>query len=316
MAKKSQLIPGEDDPRIYADFQRLIKFKYMKNNFTLTPYDKSAGLMSGRHVSKFRGRGLNFEEFRHYQEGDDIRSMDWRVTMRTRQPYVRVYSEEKDLPVVLLVDQRKSMFFSSQDTMKSVIAAELASVCAWQVLKDTDRVGCMTFADNQHSWIAPQRSQQNTLQIIREIEQYNRKLGALVPNQVSPSESLNHALKRLNEMKLKGALVLMFSDFKGLDEKAKAQLQAIQSANDVLGIRISDPLEHKFKDSLEFYATDGDHQVAVSKDSSELATRYKQYASLQREQLKKLFTTKSTPYIEIGTDGLHVSEFQLAMGGK
>ena len=111
MAVREQQKNPELDPRIYTDFNRLVQFKYMKNSFTLTPYDKASGLMSGRHLSRFRGRGLNFEEFRHYHEGDDIRSMDWRVTMRTRQPYVRVYSEEKDLPVILVVDQRIKYVF-------------------------------------------------------------------------------------------------------------------------------------------------------------------------------------------------------------
>ncbi|MBM7035833.1 DUF58 domain-containing protein [Vibrio ulleungensis] len=316
MAVREQQKNPELDPRIYTDFNRLVQFKYMKNSFTLTPYDKASGLMSGRHLSRFRGRGLNFEEFRHYHEGDDIRSMDWRVTMRTRQPYVRVYSEEKDLPVILVVDQRKSMFFSSQHTMKSVVAAELGAICAWQVLKDSDRVGCLTFNDDGHSWISPQRSQKNTLQIVKSFEAYNHQLSASNEVPQSATQSLNLAFKTLRQMQLKGALVIMFSDFKGLDAQATKQLQILKSSNDVLGVMVSDIFEHKLQPTAEFYATNGAQQIALSKDAKDLSTRYEEYAKSELARLKHLFTTRSAPYIQVSTDGNHIHDFQMSMRGN
>jgi len=316
MVTRTQSKPDVIDARIYADFSRLIQFKFVKNDFALTPYEKAGGLMSGRHLSRFRGRGLNFEEFRHYHEGDDIRAMDWRVTLRTGQPYIRVYSEEKDLPVILFVDQRKSMFFSSQETMKSVIAAELGAICAWQVLKDSDRVGCLTFNDKAHSWVSPQRSQKNTLQIIKSVETYNHKLSTLTEVPEPPSQSLNRAFKALRQMQFKGALIIMFSDFKGLDEQANKQLQLLKSNNDVLGVMITDPLEHKIQQSVEFYATDGEHQVALSKHVGDIANEYEEHSKFELARLKKIFTTKSAPYIQVTTDGSHLREFQLAMRGK
>ncbi|MFM5554295.1 DUF58 domain-containing protein [Aeromonas veronii] len=113
----------------------------MVGQFSLLPRLNSGNLLCGRHPSRFRGRGLNFEELRHYQQGDDIRTLDWKVTLRTGRPHVRSYSEEKDRHVILCVDQRSCMFFSSVEVMKSVVAAEVAALLGWQVLKESDRVG-------------------------------------------------------------------------------------------------------------------------------------------------------------------------------
>ena len=146
-----------DDVRVVSSFESLMATKLKSTGFSLPPIAKSRSRQAGNHLSRYRGRGLNFEEFRHYQMGDDIRSIDWNVTQRMLEPHVRVQSEEKDLPVVLLVDQRSSMFFSSVDTMKSVAAAQVAACCAWKVLKDSDRIGALIFSNDQLYWHKPQR---------------------------------------------------------------------------------------------------------------------------------------------------------------
>lgn len=142
MAKPTQAPkPQGLDPRLYCDYSRLVRIQAQAESFSLLPHLKAGSVLSGRHNSLFRGRGLNFEELRHYQLGDDIRNLDWKVTMRTGKPHVRSYTEEKDRNVMICVDQRSSMFFASQNTMKSVVAAEVAALCGWRVLKDGDRVG-------------------------------------------------------------------------------------------------------------------------------------------------------------------------------
>ena len=117
-------------------------------------------ILAGRHASWLRGRGLNFEEICRYLPGDDIRHMDWRMTARMRKPHVRVYSEERDRPVLLVIDQRQNMFFGSRRAMKSVVAAEVSALAAWRVLQAGDRVGALVFADAKVVEIPPQRSEQ------------------------------------------------------------------------------------------------------------------------------------------------------------
>ena len=114
-----------DHPGIYADLAELVRLKFGTRGFSFLPRQPVHSILAGRHASRLRGRGLNFEEIRRYLPGDDIRQMDWRVTARTRKPHVRVYSEERDRPVLLVIDQRQSMFFGSRRAMKSVVAAEV-----------------------------------------------------------------------------------------------------------------------------------------------------------------------------------------------
>ena len=151
------------DPNIYANLKQLIALKFQATGFSFLPKQPIHSILSGRHASRLRGRGLNFEELRHYRAGDDIRTMDWKVTNRTGKPHVRVYTEERERPVLLLIDQRISMFFGSLLKMKSVIAAELAALSAWRVLSAGDRVGAIVFNDTDILESKPYRSQKNVL---------------------------------------------------------------------------------------------------------------------------------------------------------
>ena len=114
----------------------------------MLPRQPIHSILAGRHASRLRGRGLNFEELRSYLPGDDIRNMDWKVTARMRKPHVRVFTEERDRPTLLVVDQRLSMFFGSARAMKSVAAAEATALAAWRVLEAGDRVGAIVFDDH------------------------------------------------------------------------------------------------------------------------------------------------------------------------
>lgn len=299
-----------NDSRIYADINRLSKFKYFSGQFSLHPYGKAGSLLSGRHMSHYRGRGLNFEEFRHYQQGDDTRDLDWRITMRTRKPHVRVYSEEKDLPVVMLVDQRSNMFFSSEQYMKSVIAAELASLCAWRVTKESDRIGCLVFNDKSHVWFAPERNQKHTLRMIKAIESFNHQLSIENKREEEVDVSFYRALTALNKGGLRGALILMFSDMKGLDDRGKKLVQSLQAHNDVLGVRISDPMEAQLQSANHFFVTDGEQQVAIPSLSDDLANKYKQYNRSHLKRVRTMFSASGAPFIEISTKGKHLEEFR------
>ena len=116
------------EPGVYVELDQLVRLQYRASGFSFLPRQPVHSLLAGRRGSRLRGRGLDFEEIRGYLPGDDIRTMDWRVTARTRKPHVRVYTEERDRPVLLVVDQRLGMFFGSRRAMKSVVAAVLEQV--------------------------------------------------------------------------------------------------------------------------------------------------------------------------------------------
>ena len=129
-----------EPPGIHADLSSLIALSGRAKGFDFRSRQPSHSILAGRHASKLRGRGLDFEELRTYLPGDDIRSIDWKVTARTGKPHVRVYTEERDRPAILLVDQRQDMFFGSVRNMKSVTAAETAALAAWRIVGSGDRI--------------------------------------------------------------------------------------------------------------------------------------------------------------------------------
>src|SRR5882757_7250444 len=136
-------------PGVYATLEELVALQFKARGFSFLPRQPIQSLLAGRHASRLRGRGLNFEEIRRYLPGDDIRQIDWKVTVRTRKTHRRVYTEERERSVLLIVDQRLTMFFGSVKNMKSVTAAEAAALATWRVIAQKDRIGALVFNDSQ-----------------------------------------------------------------------------------------------------------------------------------------------------------------------
>ena len=181
MANRSRSSPSSEQPtaaRVHPTLEDLVRLQFEARDFSLLPRQPVHSLLSGRHASRLRGRGLTFEEMRRYRPGDDIRSIDWRATARLRAAHVRVYSEERDRPVLLVVDQRTSMFFGSARTTKATAAAEAAALAAWRTIDRGDRVGAILFDDQEFVEIKPQRSRRNVMRICHELVRINGRLSA------------------------------------------------------------------------------------------------------------------------------------------
>ena len=160
---RRKTVEAEKPRGVYANLDDLIRIQFEARDFSFLPRQPVSSVLSGRYASRLRGRGLNFEELRRYLPGDDVRTMDWKVTARTRTPHVRVYTEEKDRSVVLIVDQRINMFFGTRNKLKSVTAAELAALAAWRAVAVGDRVGAVIFNDSDIVDVRPQRSQNSVI---------------------------------------------------------------------------------------------------------------------------------------------------------
>src|SRR6201991_1482550 len=169
---KAPAVPG-----VYVDLDRLIARGKKARTVSFLPRQPVHSLLSGRYASRMRGRGLNFEEIRDYRPGDDVRSIDWKVTARLLKPHIRVFNEERDRQTLLVVDQRLSMFFGSRLSMKSVTAAQAAAIGAWRVLGVGDRVGAIVFNDSDLIEIKARRSRATVLQILATIVAQNQALG-------------------------------------------------------------------------------------------------------------------------------------------
>ena len=159
--------------RVTTTLNDLVLLKAEARGFSLLTRQPVGSLLAGRHASRLRGRGLTFEELRDYREGDDIRSMDWKATARLRSPHVRVYSEERERPVLLVVDQRSPMFFGSRRAMKSVVAAELAALGAWRALDSGDRVGGIVFNEQEIVFVRYLLKFSQITRISKHVDGYN-----------------------------------------------------------------------------------------------------------------------------------------------
>lgn len=304
------------DKRIFASVEQLSELEYKANAFLLKPMSKVSSLRAGHHLSQFRGRGLAFEEYRQYVPGDDVRDIDWRVSMRTRNPMMKVFNEEKDLPVVLIVDQRNSMLFSTVDTMKSVVAAEIAALCAWQVTKAGDRVGAVLYNDHEAKWLAPKRSKQHLSQILGELVRLNQKLLSSRNAESLATNQITQSLHKAAGSKIKGGLFVVISDFQGFDDQSKQALRMLQENNDVVGVLISDPLEKQFSEDMPRYLTDGNLQLQTPSYRSALAQKYADVIKAKTERIKTDFALGTIPLVELSTDGNHIHQFQQALSVK
>ena len=149
---------ADNDSRVYCSLEQLLALKQQASYIKFDARYRPAGLLAGRHRSRLRGRGMNFEELRGYRSGDSVRDIDWKASAHSRQKLVKVFTEETDRPTVLLVDQRRSLFFGSRERTKSVTAAEVAATLAWMVLDSGDRLGGVVFNNEEQTFLRPTRS--------------------------------------------------------------------------------------------------------------------------------------------------------------
>lgn len=254
------------DPRVYADLRMLNLLQLRIRGLSFLPKQPVGSLLSGRHASRVRGRGLNFEEIRAYQPGDDVRTIDWKVTARTRSPYTRVYTEERDRPVLLIVDQRQSMFFGTQLFMKSVTCSHLAALTMWQVLEQGDRVGAIVFNDSNQRHVPCRRGKATARRVLSEIVQYNHSLNATADVPESAG-MLPQVLESACRLVAHDHLIVVISDFNGLNDDAQGSLRRLAVKNDLIGMLVHDPAASKIPQTENFVVSDGELQLELGSGS-------------------------------------------------
>lgn len=185
--------------------------------------------------SVFKGRGMEYDESRPYQSGDDNRHIDWRVTARTGEMHTKIFREERERPVFVCVDFRAPMGFATRGRFKSAQAAELAALLAWSAAHDGDRVGGLVFDDRAHHEIKPDRGRRGPLRLINRLARRASEPG--------PSRGLDAALSGLSRIVRSGSLVLVVSDFRGLDEHAAGRIEQLARRNEVALVFVFDALE-------------------------------------------------------------------------
>ncbi|MCW8924870.1 MAG: DUF58 domain-containing protein [Xanthomonadales bacterium] len=285
---------------VYADLDELIRLQFMASGFSFLPRQPIHSVLSGRHASKLRGRGLNFEELRNYLPGDDTRNIDWKVTARTRDPHVRVYTEEKDRTVWLLIDQRVNMFFGSQERMKSVTAAEVAAISAWRVLSTGDRVGALVFNDTDIAVVPPHRSRERVMQILQQVVAKNHALNSDPGLQPDPGK-LNEVLRKASLLARHDCLVCLITDGSGIDPETRKHITRLSEHNDVLTAFIYDPLEKEIPDAGRLRFADAGGQLEADTSSSKLRADYKSEFEQRLERIQSASRRFSIPVLPLNT---------------
>ncbi|GEA61143.1 DUF58 domain-containing protein [Vibrio comitans] len=304
------------DARIVTSYQRLIGLREQGKRLNIPTMRKPLSRLSGKNVSAFRGRGMTFEEFREYQLGDDVRAIDWNVSQRTGEPHVRLYSEEKEKPVIICIDQRQSMFFATLDTMKSVVAAEVAATLMWSAVKHGERVGALLLDSDSERWFTPKRSPWYVSSILRELEQMNNNLAHTSTSSSTKQTDIFLSLSRLDQQNIKGATIVLISDFSGDVDLWQSSLKRLGRRNDIVGVSIHDPMERSFTVEEKWVFGNKQGQVSVDKQHGHAISLFHDKKKAERQVLAKALRQSNLPLVQLTTSGNHLDELfvQFATG--
>ncbi|MEK9629789.1 MAG: DUF58 domain-containing protein [Nitrospinota bacterium] len=223
--------PPEKENQLSPELLQRIKSIQVKTNYMVND------IMAGEYVSAFKGRGMEFSEVREYQPGDDVRLIDWNVTARMNQPFIKEFIEERELTLMLLVDVSSSGSFGSDQKFKNEIAAEVASILAFAAIKNNDKIGLIIFSDKIEHYIPPKKGKGHIWNIIRTILSFKPE---------GKGTNLSLPLEYLLKIQKKKATTFLISDFQ--DENYESQLKLAQQRFDLIAINIVDPREESLPD--------------------------------------------------------------------
>ena len=285
---------------VYVTLEDLIRMRPRAQGFSFLPKKAIESLLSGRHASRMRGRGLNFEEIRKYLPGDDIRTIDWKITARTRETHVRVYTEERDRPAIMVVDQRINMFFGSVRALKSVVAAEMAALGAWRVFDEGDRVGAIVFNDEETVEVRPQRSRRTVLNILHKVLGQNQALRADSSVQTNP-EALNQALSSAARLAGHDYMVAVLSDFDGADDETTRLITRLAMHNDVVVFLIHDPTSRMIPSGVDLVVSDGRLQAEMRGTQGKIREQVQAFTDERAARIMDWQTSLGVPVLPIST---------------
>ena len=303
--------PGQDDTYTspaeyrgaYTDLRDLIRLRYAAREITELTDNRTANPLAGLLTSKFQGRGIDFSEVRVYQPGDDVRTIDWRVTARTQTAHTKLFQEEKERPVLILTDQSKSMYFGSQVTFKSVMAARVAALIAWTMLDRGDRVGGIVFSEQEHREVRPRRNKHAVLRLLNELHDFNHALARTAPEH-NPADSANYfteALANVRRVAKHGSVIFIISDFASSNEATRVHFQPLARHNHVVGIHISDPLEQELPAPDLYSITDGQTRSRINTAGRRHRRAYRSAYQQAMAKIQEEFLRVRSPLLTLQT---------------
>lgn len=252
--------------------------------------------LSGRHRSGLRGRGMDFSDVRQYQAGDDLRTMDWRITARTHEPQVKVFHEERERPVLIACDLRATMHFGSRRAFKSVLAADLAALLAWAVLDAGDRIGALLFNDQVELDLRPKAGAKAVLRLISELSALPKS------TPVDHALRLEQVFRHLRRIMRPGSRLYVLSDFAGFNAACEQHLHHVVRHSDVIALQISDPLERQLPPPGLYPISDGTREGLINSLNAHAREDYQQAFLQQQTALSQTLRRLQVPLIALSTD--------------
>ena len=257
----------------------------------------SNNIFGGEYHSAFKGRGMTFSEVRKYQYGDDVRTIDWNVTARYREPYVKVFEEERELTLMLLVDISGSSNFGTRTKLKNEILTEIAATLAFSALNNNDKVGLVLFSNKIELFIAPKKGKIHVLRIIRELLNYES---------TSLKTNISKALEFLSQVQKKKAIIFILSDF--IDSNYSKSVQLISKKHDLTGVRIFDLFEKELQKSGLLFVNDAEtgRKLWINSSSKKVRESYNLSFRKNADYFKNSFSKNGAGAIALSTNDEYV----------
>jgi uncharacterized protein (DUF58 family) len=283
----------------YVNLANLLRLRFAAQDLRLFVKRAVKSQLNGAERTRFRGRGMDFEEVRLYQAGDDVRSIDWRVTARTQVPHTKLYREERERPVFVLVDQRAPMFFGSQRCFKSVLAAHIAANLAWAALNNSDRIGGLIFGDVAQRDIRPRRSKHAVLELLHQLQEFNQQLRS--PIRSADGKSLYALLNDARRIAKPGCALFLISDFYDFDQQCEQQLFELARHTDVTLIHVFDPLEKHLQSNSRLTVSDGVSRLQLPTDETQFQRAYQNAYTERLDLLTRSAKRLALPLLSYAT---------------
>jgi uncharacterized protein (DUF58 family) len=279
----------------------LINMRHQTGVLGIKAKKRVHALLAGGERSPFKGRGMDFEESRRYQPGDDVRLMDWRVMARTHEPYLKVFREERERPVFMVVDNRRGMRFGTKVAFKSVIAAHAAALLGWASQERGDRVGAVVFSDEDHVELRPRGGRTGVLQLLNLLVQNSAHPSQVIAPQRASTSPLQSALNRVQTTAKPGSLIFLLSDFREWDQQAKQTLMRLGGHHDVVAIFMYDQFEQESPPAGQYPVTDGIRMGVFNTGSAKIIQSYAACFRERYEDVRTLCLTRGIGFIPLGT---------------
>jgi len=273
-------------------------------------------LQTGAYVSHFRGRGMEFDESRPYQPGDDPRSIDWRVTARSTTAYTKLFREERERPVLVMVDLRSNMHFATRGCFKSVNASRAAALLSWAAHHRGDRLGGLIFGDTIHRELKPRLGRQAALRFLHELAEHPNWETHEHHENGDREAPLTMAMASLRRVARPGSLVVIVSDFLGMTRAAQSYLSSVARHNEVLAVFLSDPLERELPPPGRYRLVTDNDELAIDTFAKGARRDYQTAFEARKHEFELFCQRYGVHLMPLSTDDDPVSALQTALGRR